>query len=100
PGGGGGGGCHGTGARPPLTPPLTTVRVDAYRLGGRAAEWLIRHRDVAAARTPLREVMPTTLVVRGSCGAGGERSRAGVTRSRSRRRRRGAESWRSPHLPP
>ena len=66
-----------------LNPPLTTVRVDAYRLGRRAAEWLIGHRDVAAARTPLREVMPTTLVVRGSCGAGGERSRAGVTRSRS-----------------
>src|SRR5204862_1611466 len=53
-----------------LNPPLTTVRVDAYRLGRRAAEWLIGHRDVSAAHTPLREVMPTTLVVRGSCGAG------------------------------
>jgi LacI family transcriptional regulator len=66
-----------------LNPPLTTVRVDAYGLGRRAAEWLITHRDGDDSRTPLREVMPTTLVVRGSCGAGGERSRPGVSRSRA-----------------
>ena len=66
-----------------LNPPLTTVRVDAYGLGRRAAEWLITHRDGDDSHTPLREVMPTTLVVRGSCGAGGERSRPGVSRSRA-----------------
>lgn len=66
-----------------LNPPLTTVRVDAYGLGRRATEWLIRNRNGDPARKPLREVMPVTLVVRGSCGAGGERSRAGVSRSRA-----------------
>jgi LacI family transcriptional regulator, galactose operon repressor len=69
-----------------LNPPLTTVRVDAYGLGRRAAEWLIRNREGDPSRKPLRDMMPTTLVVRGSCGAGGagsERSRPGVSRSRA-----------------
>ena len=68
-----------------LNPPLTTVRVDAYGLGRRAAERLIRAQGVAPSRKWTREVLPTTLVIRGSCGAvGGERSRSGVTRSRAR----------------
>src|SRR5262245_10927393 len=58
-----------------LNPPLTTVRVDAYGLGARAAERLIRMQGNGSGR-PMREVLSTTLVIRGSCGAsGGERSR-------------------------
>ncbi|HYM79807.1 MAG TPA: LacI family DNA-binding transcriptional regulator [Candidatus Limnocylindria bacterium] len=51
-----------------LTPPLTTVHVDAFRLGECAVEKLLRlTRD---GQGPVRhEVMPATLVVRGSCGA-------------------------------
>jgi len=68
-----------------LNPPLTTVRVDAYRLGQRAAARLIRAEGTAPSRKWTREVLPTTLVIRGSCGAaGGERSRPGVSRSRAR----------------
>jgi len=68
-----------------LNPPLTTVRVDAYNLGRRAAERLIPGNGEASSRKAVREVMPTTLVIRGSCGAaGGERSRPGVSRSRAR----------------
>jgi LacI family transcriptional regulator len=66
-----------------LNPPLTTVRVDAYNLGRRAAERLVRNGDGPTSRKPVREVMPTTLVIRGSCG-GGERSRRGVSRARAR----------------
>ncbi|HEY2955345.1 MAG TPA: LacI family DNA-binding transcriptional regulator [Candidatus Eisenbacteria bacterium] len=68
-----------------LNPPLTTVRVDAYGLGQRAAARLIRAARTSPAPARTREVLPTTLVIRGSCGAaGGERSRPGVTRSRAR----------------
>jgi LacI family transcriptional regulator len=68
-----------------LNPPLTTVRVDAYGLGQRAAERLIHGLADVDARKPVREVLPTTLMIRGSCGAaGGERSRRGVSRSRTR----------------
>lgn len=68
-----------------LNPPLTTVRVDAYGLGQRAAERLIRDQGAPPSRRPTREVLPTTLVIRGSCGAaGGERSRPGVSRARAR----------------
>jgi LacI family transcriptional regulator len=52
-----------------LTPPLTTVHVDLRRMGQRAMCLLIE-RDAAAPRgNGRREVLPTTLVVRGSCGA-------------------------------
>ncbi len=68
-----------------LNPPLTTVRVDAYGLGQRAAERLIRAEATAPSRKRTREELPTKLVIRGSCGAaGGERSRPGVSRSRAR----------------
>jgi LacI family transcriptional regulator len=68
-----------------LNPPLTTVRVDAYGLGRRAAERLIHDPSEPSSRRPFREVVPTTLMIRGSCGAaGGERSRPGVSRSRAR----------------
>ncbi len=53
-----------------LSPPLTTVRVDAYGLGERAViQWLEAVRSNGASR-PKQEVLPTTLVVRTSCGAG------------------------------
>lgn len=51
-----------------LSPPLTTVHVDAHDLGRRAvAQWLAgtqTQRD----RTKVHEVLPTRLVVRASCG--------------------------------
>lgn len=54
-----------------LSPPLTTVRVDAYGLGEQAVrQWFETARSNGAAR-PRQVVMPTTLVVRGSCGANG-----------------------------
>jgi LacI family transcriptional regulator len=51
-----------------LTPPLTTVHVDLQRLGQRAVHHLL---DAEGVRAPegRREVLPTTLVVRSSCGA-------------------------------
>ena len=68
-----------------LNPPLTTVRVDAYGLGAHATERLLRILGAATAPRPTREVMPTTLVIRGSCGtSGGERARPGVSRVRGR----------------
>jgi LacI family transcriptional regulator len=51
------------------TPPLTTVRVEMYRLGERAVELLvgsIRDRDRHGVH---HEVLPTSIVVRDSCGA-------------------------------
>ncbi|MFH1278050.1 MAG: LacI family DNA-binding transcriptional regulator [Candidatus Eisenbacteria bacterium] len=56
-----------------LSPPLTTVRVDAYGLGERAViQWLEAVRANGEGR-PKQEVLLTTLVVRGSCGAAGRR---------------------------
>lgn len=52
-----------------LTPPLTTVRVPIAELGASATECLI---DALQGGLPLaarRDVMPTSLVVRASCGA-------------------------------
>jgi LacI family transcriptional regulator len=51
-----------------LTPPLTTVHVDMTRLGQRAVEMLL---EPPAPGTPdgRREIMSTTLVLRGSCGS-------------------------------
>lgn len=48
-----------------LTPPLTTVHVDMLALGQRAVQLLTGPRPVQ----PCREVLPTTLVVRASCGS-------------------------------
>jgi LacI family transcriptional regulator len=58
-----------------LTPPLTTVRVGIAGLGERALERLLGALDGTAERTSggdherRHEILPTTLVVRGSCGA-------------------------------
>lgn len=51
-----------------LNPPLTTVHVDAYRLGLRALERLLERSRNRAGRV-IHEVMPTELVVRSSCGS-------------------------------
>lgn len=53
-----------------LTPPLTTVHADAYMLGERAVERaLALANGTSSAAGPPHEILGTTLVVRGSCGA-------------------------------
>ena len=52
-----------------LTPPLTTVHVDAYQLGERALRRLLRRDAGEPAPGRSHEVLPTWLVVRASCGA-------------------------------
>jgi len=52
-----------------MTPPLTTVRVPIADLGARAAAGLLRALDGGTVRRPRREeILPTTLMVRASCG--------------------------------
>ena len=60
-----------------LTPPLTTVHVDMLALGQRAVQLLIEPRTGA---DPRREVLPTTLVVRASCGSAPPSKAASRTR--------------------
>jgi LacI family transcriptional regulator len=52
-----------------LTPPLTTVHVDLFRMGQRAMELLLENRRGGPPTGGRHEVLATTLVVRGSCGA-------------------------------
>lgn len=56
-----------------VAPPLTTVRVDIAELGRRAFE-LLEHRLHDAEYDARNEVLPTTLVIRASCGARREHS--------------------------
>jgi LacI family transcriptional regulator len=51
-----------------LRPALTTVHVDAYELGSRAMQLLISALSDDGLAPCLPEVIPTTLVVRESCG--------------------------------
>jgi LacI family transcriptional regulator len=51
------------------TPPLTTVRVNTALLGERAVELLMRARRQPGGGVKQHEVLPTSLTVRGSCGA-------------------------------
>lgn len=68
-----------------LNPPLTTVHVDAYRLGERAVEMLLAHPGARAGRRARHEVLPTTMVVRGSCGSSSAQpARVGLDRQRGR----------------
>ena len=67
-----------------LNPPLTTMHVDAYRLGMRAAE-LIASAGAPAQDPIVHEVHPASLVIRGSCGAdSAEHRRLGAVRGRLR----------------
>ncbi len=52
-----------------LNPPLTTVHVDMIELGRRAVQLLVERGEHPGARPGRHEVLATTLVVRGSCGA-------------------------------
>jgi LacI family transcriptional regulator len=52
-----------------LEPPLTTVRVDISALGARAAERLFVLLQSPERQSPLRSVVPTSLVIRRSCGS-------------------------------
>ena len=66
-----------------LNPPLTTVHVDAFRLGERAVERLLAIGHDGAITD--HEELPTTLVIRSSCGSSaGDDARAGVGRPRGR----------------
>ena len=52
-----------------LNPPLTTVRVDAYEVGEMAMHQLLAQTRAPGAVPQHHEVLPTTLVVRSSCGS-------------------------------
>ncbi len=52
-----------------LSPSLTTVRVNTALLGERAVDLLLRRQREPKAGARHHELLPTTLVVRGSCGA-------------------------------
>ena len=52
-----------------LTPPLTTVHVNVLQLGRRAVDLLLDPERAAGPADGRHEVLGTTLVVRGSCGA-------------------------------
>ena len=52
-----------------LSPALTTVRVDAYELGELAVQHLLLRAGSLKPIAPHHEVLPTTLIVRGSCGS-------------------------------
>jgi len=63
-----------------LTPPLTTVHVDAYQLGERAVQRLLRRDAGEPAPGHSHEVLPTWLVVRSSCGGAMEGRGASAAR--------------------
>lgn len=67
-----------------LTPALTTVRVAIAELGGRAMERLLTALEEGDGRQLSYEVLPTSLVIRGSCGASA--APAGTARYHSRRK--------------
>jgi len=52
-----------------VDPALTSVHVDISALGGRATDWLLAAQQGRSGQEPRREMLPTTLVVRRSCGA-------------------------------
>jgi LacI family transcriptional regulator len=54
-----------------MTPPLTSVSVSIANLGARAMERLLSSVKARNAHQRRHETLPTTLVVRGSCGGGG-----------------------------
>ncbi|MEO8430002.1 MAG: LacI family DNA-binding transcriptional regulator [Acidobacteriota bacterium] len=66
-----------------ITPPLTSVRVPISDLGARATERLVEAIAAGSDRALFHETLPTTLVVRASCGENG--------RARARRLARSAD---------
>jgi LacI family transcriptional regulator len=52
-----------------LSPPLTTVHVDAYEEGHRAVRLLLAALNASRPGRGTSEILPTNLVVRGSCGS-------------------------------
>lgn len=68
-----------------LNPSLTTVHVDAHRLGERAVEMVLEKPSARAGRRHHHEVQTTTLVVRSSCGSSSAlQARGGLGRQRGR----------------
>jgi LacI family transcriptional regulator len=65
-----------------VKPPLTTVHVDAFELGQRAIRLWISAVHSASPASRSHEVLPTTLVVRSSCGS--TLARAADARARRR----------------
>jgi LacI family transcriptional regulator len=75
-----------------LNPPLTTVHVDTYEIGARAARSLIEIMNAPDANGHSSVELPATLVVRSSCGSlgsGGARARAERRDPPARRRSAG-----------
>lgn len=67
-------------------PPLTTVSVDIAALGQRATQRVLEIvRSGARSGAPVREIVPTQLVVRQSCGATGARTPLHVSPPSKRR---------------
>lgn len=52
-----------------VSPPLTTVRVDAYEMGERAVKQLVPLTRGTGGGAGTHEILPTSLVVRASCGS-------------------------------
>ena len=74
-----------------VTPALTTVHVDAYQLGERALQRLLRRDAGEPAPGHSHEVLPTWLVVRESCGTTPEAGRD-ATRRKTRARAAGTKA--------
>jgi LacI family transcriptional regulator len=53
-----------------VNPPLTTVRVPITELGADATSRLLECLESGGSPSGCREILPTTLVVRSSCGGG------------------------------
>lgn len=69
-----------------LTPSLTTVHADAFQLGERALHRLLHRDNTTRAGERVHELLPTTLVVRASCGSTASdhrRPRGGRVKSRA-----------------
>ena len=68
-----------------LAPPLTTVRVEIAELGRRAFELVFQSMSRGASTRPRQECIPTSLIVRQSCGANEPRRRTERIRKQSAR---------------